>query len=257
MLLEAGADVQKTQWGPAGDALAAAASACDGAQDESPTPEQCGATLANLVARGARGTGAALAAAMVARSPHRAVAFRAVLAAEAVPGAPSVALATASVLSPEHVKELLLRGVDWAWHDGEEDAALPLVAAVQRGDRDAVRLLLDAGAPADRSYKSGATALAAALDGLPRGAEYARIVELLVLRGASPSRRLPDGRSPLFAAAEAGDLRALTFLLDRGANPNELVLDDTALDAAEQNSQLAAARVLHARGGRRNRKPPF
>jgi hypothetical protein len=94
-----------------------------------------------------------------------------------------------------------------------------------------------------------------AFDGLQRGPEYARIVELLVERGASPTRRLPDGRMPLFAAAESGDVRAVTFLLDHGANPNDRVIDDTALDAAERASMLPAARVIHARGGRRGAHP--
>jgi len=35
---------------------------------------------------------------------------------------------------------------------------------------------------------------------------------------------------------------------------NDLVLDDTALDAAEQNAHQPAARVLHAHGARRARK---
>jgi ankyrin repeat protein len=84
-------------------------------------------------------------------------------------------------------------------------------------------------------------------------ADYARIVELLVARGADVNRRLPDGRTPLFAAAEGGELRVVNALLERGARVNDLVLDDTALDVAEQNSHQPAARVLHAHGARRAR----
>jgi ankyrin repeat protein len=85
--------------------------------------------------------------------------------------------------------------------------------------------------------------------------EAARILEMLLARGANPNRRLGDGRTPLFAAAEAGDTRVINTLLDHGARINELVLDETALDAAERSSQVAAARILHARGGRRAPKP--
>ena len=73
-------------------------------------------------------------------------------------------------------------------------------------------------------------------------------------RGVDVNRRLPDGRTPLFAAAESGELRVVNALLERGARVNDLVLDDTALDAAEQNSHQPAARVLHAHGARRARK---
>lgn len=52
-----------------------------------------------------------------------------------------------------------------------------------------------------------------------------------------------------------GDLRIINALLERGARLNDLILDDTALDAAEANDRQPAARVLHARGGRRARKP--
>ena len=125
-------------------------------------------------------------------------------------------------------------------------------AAAPRSKRD----LLDAGAPADEHFKDGTSTLGAAIDGSAGGGsvDYARIVELLVARGADVNRRLPDGRTPLFAAAESGELRVISALLARGARMNDLVLDDTALDAAEQHGHLPAARVLHARGARRARK---
>jgi ankyrin repeat protein len=252
LLLSHGADVVAVPKS-SGDALAAAANACQGGESR-PTSEQCLALIELLVARGAHATGDALAAALGLDDPLRPKVLAAMLAAPLEPGAPSVALAHASAPA-DLVQVLVERGVDWAWHDGEDDAALPLIAAVERGDRDTVRALLDAGAPVGRVYKTIQTALSVALDGLQRGPEYARIVELLVERGASATRRLPDGRMPLFAAAESGDIRAVTFLLDHGANPNDRVIDDTALDAAERASMLPAARVIHARGGRRGAHP--
>jgi len=156
------------------------------------------------------------------------------------------------------MKRLIAKGVDWAWHDGEDDAALPLLAAVTRGDRDQVRAFLDAGAPANTHFKDGTCPLGAAIDGAAGGSgDFARVVELLVVRGADVNRRLPDGRTPLFAAAESGELRVINALLERGARVNDLVLDDTALDAAEQKSHQPAARVLHAHGARRARKTGF
>ena len=64
-------------------------------------------------------------------------------------GVTAAALAQARSANPTETKRLVALGIDWAWHDGEDDAALPVLAAVKRGDRDSVRVLLDAGAPVD------------------------------------------------------------------------------------------------------------
>ncbi len=253
MLLAAGADVTRAALPYELDPLSAAVSACV----EAPSPDACLALVDTLLQKGATTSGDALASAVSLGEPTRARVLSALLAAPLPPGATSVALANASAPPPpELVKTLLARGVDWAWREGESDAALPLVAAVQRGERDTVALLVAAGAPVDRRYKNGTCALGAAIESLDRGTDFENLVEFLVAHGANVNRRLPDGRSPLFAAAETGNVRAITFLLDRGAIVNELVLDDTALDAAERNGHTPAARVLHARGGRRNARPP-
>ena len=67
--------------------------------------------------------------------------------------------------------------------------------------------------------------------------------------GANVNRRFPDGRTPLYAAAESGNIRVVNLLIARGARVNERVLYDTALDAAEQRGNTPAARVLAAHGG--------
>lgn len=159
---------------------------------------------------------------------------------------------------PAAIKKVVAKGVDWAWHDGEPDAYLPVVAACARHDRDLLAALLAAGAPANRVYKDNETALGAAVSNLAEaeGGDEARVVEMLVARGADVNRRMADGRTPLFAAAEAGNVRLINVLIDKGARVNELVIDDTALNAAEQNGHIAAARVIHARGGRRGPERP-
>jgi len=70
------------------------------------------------------------------------------------------------------------------------------------------------------------------------------------------NRRLPDGRTPLYAAAESGNIRIVNFLLDHGARVNDLVLDDTPIDGALQHGNTPAARVLFAHGGRHARTWP-
>jgi ankyrin repeat protein len=239
-----------------GDApLTAAVRTCGGSDGAEAAEGECLALVRLLVKHGARTRGETLTAALALEDRARDASLAALLGARLEPGATAIALAQAPNVPPPIMKQLVAKGVDWAWRDGEDDAALPLLAGVQRGDRDYVRALLDAGAPVEVHFKDGTSALGAAIDGAAGGnADYARIVELLVARGANVNRRLPDGRTPLFAAAESGDLRVVTALLARGARVNDLVLDDTALDAAEQGSHQPVARLLHAHGARRARK---
>ena len=252
-LLAAGADPNHAENQVA---LTSAVSGCDGSGVPSRGMVECLMMIDVLVQHGARTKGDALVLALGLEDAARAPVLDALLGTKLEPGATATALAQVTNVPAPTLKRLVAKGVDWSWHDGEEDAALPLLAAIQRGDRDFVRELLDLGAPADAHFKDASSTLGAAIDGAAAGgADYARIVELLLAHGANVNRRLPDGRTPLFAAAESGDLRILTALLDRGARVNELVLDDTALDAAEQNGHQPSARVLHARGGRRAPKP--
>lgn len=241
--------------------LAAAVRTCDTTLDAdgkaTPSVDECLGLIHLLVKHGARAKGDALSATLVVDDTIRDKVLDAVLTAKVERGATAQALTTAFAPSERGTKLLLARGVDWAWHDGEDDAALPLFSAVSRGDRDLAKTLIDAGAPVNQHYKDGSSALGEAIDqaGRSAGPEAARMVELLVARGADVNRRFPDGRTPLFAAAETGEIRIVNVLLARGARVNDRVLDDTALDAAESNGHVPAARVLHAHGGRRAPKP--
>lgn len=255
-LLDAGADPNRAQGGDS--PLAGLIQTCGigpevGAEDA--PPNRCMAIVKLLLDRGARVTAPALGAALsIEDAGARGEVLDALYASPIDKGMVSAALANAQRVDPSDLKQLLKKGggIDWAWHDGEDDEALPVISAIRRGERDTVRAFLDAGAPVDTRYKSGATALGEAIDlSMNENPAAARIVELLVTRGANVNRRLTDGRTPLFAAAEAGNLRVVNFLLSKGAQVNERILDDTALDIAERNSHEPVARVLHAHGGRR------
>jgi ankyrin repeat protein len=252
-LLAAGADPTREE---ADVPLTAAVRTCDSTAEGRPATSDCLTMIELLVKHGARARGDTLLAALAHDEPVQSTIFDAVLAARLERGATAIALSQVWNPPPRAVKRLTAKGVDWSWHDGEDDAALPLLAAIQHSDRDFVRALLDAGAPVDAHFKDGTSTLGAAIDGAATSGndDFARIVELLVARGADVNRRLADGRTPLFAAAESGQLRVINALLERGARVNDLVLDDTALDAAEQNSHQPAARVLHAHGARRARQ---
>jgi ankyrin repeat protein len=253
-LLVAGADPNR-DYGET--AVNAAVRACDGSRDEHVATSYCVTMIKLLGKHGARTKGDALLTVLgIGDESVRDALFEALMAAPLERGATATALAGPAGVPTPIVKRLAAKGIDWAWHDGEDDAALPLHAAVARGDRDYVRELLDVGAPVNVHFKDTTSPLGAALEGASGGGSpsYDRIIELLIARGVDVNRRLPDGRTPLFAAAEGGSLRAVLALLDHGARVNDLVLDDTALDAAEQSNSQAVARVLSARGGRRARK---
>jgi hypothetical protein len=204
-----------------------------------------------LLDRGARVTGEALGAALSKEDASRAEVMDALLERPIANGVTASALAHATRATSEDVDRIVKLGIDWTWHDGEDDAALPLLSAVRRGDRDYARTLVGAGAPVDVHYKEATTALVEAIDASSADDDRARIVELLVEHGANVNRRFPDGRTPLFAAAESGNIRVVNFLVAHGARVNVRVLDDTALDAAEQHGNIPAARVLSAHGATR------
>jgi ankyrin repeat protein len=237
--------------------IAVAIGQCEPAEDGTPSqkagPPACVGFIQALAARGARVSPEALGSALEVPEPVRAQVIDAVLSARLEPGATAVALSGANgERDAAIVRKIAAKGVAWSYRDGEADASAPLIDAIDKLDAPLVRAMLDAGAPADQRLKDGRSALGLALERVIGDAgEAARIVELLVARGAGVNRRLPDGRTPLFAAAETGDLRVINAMIDHGARLNDVVLDETALDAAERSGHIPAARVLHARGARR------
>jgi len=240
-LLDAGADPNDTYNGTS--ALADVVTQCN---------DDCMPLVRLLLDRGARVTGESLGAALSRGDAYGPQVRDALLERPIEKGVTAGALAHATNATNEDVERIAKLGVDWTWHDGEEDAALPLLAAVRHGNRDYARALIAAGAPVDVHYKEATTALAEAIDGSANDDAHARLVELLVEKGANVNRRFPDGRTPLFAAAESGNIRVVNFLIAHGARVNDHVLDDTPLDAAEQHMNVPAARVLAAHGATRN-----
>ncbi|MEU5630990.1 ankyrin repeat domain-containing protein [Streptomyces rishiriensis] len=84
-----------------------------------------------------------------------------------------------------------------------------LVAAVRRGDAEAVRELLDGGAdPETRDPTDGLPLLCAAV-----AAYDEKVAEALVEAGADPLRPLPDGGTPLLRAVDGGSTTMTSALL--------------------------------------------
>ncbi|WP_193747146.1 ankyrin repeat domain-containing protein [Leisingera sp. ANG-M6] len=96
-----------------------------------------------------------------------------------------------------------------------ETLARPLYFAAQRGQEEAVRYLLSAGALPDTATEFG-TAL-----GIAARNNHTGIVSILLEAGADPN--LPGGEDllmPLHQAAERGAIEAARLLLDHGADVN-------------------------------------
>jgi hypothetical protein len=167
------------------------------------------------------------------------------------PGAIEAALGSMQQKVPvDVVRRVAAEGVDWGYRDGEDDAPMPLVRAVASQNEGVVRVLIELGAPVDRVYKDGSSALQSAVTCSEGQPACARITELLLAQGADPNRRFPDGTTPLFAAAEAGNGRVLRALIDEGARLETRVWRETPLNAAERVGNIGAARILAARGAR-------
>ena len=108
-----------------------------------------------------------------------------------------------------------------------EDMGPPLMAAVDRGNRDIVCLLLDSGADPITKMASGhggsVVHRAVFLQSIK---DYREILRLLVTRGADLEARDHDGKTPLLLAVELAQPNRVRDLLELGADPTS-VGDDT------------------------------
>jgi ankyrin repeat protein len=120
---------------------------------------------------------------------------------------------------------------------GGSGGLTPLVFAAREGDIESAKLLLDAGASVNQTTEYGWSPLLTAVN----NRNY-RLASYLIERGANPNLANKGGWTPLYLATdnrniEGGDypvpkpdmdhLDMLTLLLDKGANPNARVKDDT------------------------------
>jgi uncharacterized protein len=107
---------------------------------------------------------------------------------------------------PEAARLLIERGADLEARSTNREFALdasPLHSAVAARERDAIEVLLDAGADVNAVQHEGYTPL---LEAAQSG--ESEIVELLLERGADPDARLKDGRTATDLARAANDSSA-------------------------------------------------
>jgi uncharacterized protein len=121
--------------------------------------------------------------------------------------------------------------------------------AAQRGDKAAVRSLVQKKADVDAPQIDGTTALHWAVQ-----ADDLELVDLLIRSGAKVSTATIAGATPLQLAAVNGSAALLDRLLAAGADPNAPLTrsGDTALMIASRTGKVDAVRVLLDRGAKVN-----
>lgn len=106
----------------------------------------------------------------------------------------------------EQVEKLLAQGAN-PNRAGDVWGKRALLLAVEQGDVELTRILLDAGADPDLKGNGFTPLVLAALKG------HARIAELLLRAGADPDLKSGDGNTPLIAAALMGHAEVVRVLL--------------------------------------------
>jgi len=127
----------------------------------------------------------------------------------------------------------------------QADGATAVHWAVFKSDKEMLDQLLKAGASPKAANREGATPLwLASVNG------DAPIVTALLKAGADPNEKLPLGRTPLMEAARTGNLDTIRVLLDRGANVNavETLRGTTPLMWAADEGHAPAIKLLIERG---------
>ncbi|EKD74173.1 MAG: Pfs, NACHT and Ankyrin protein [uncultured bacterium] len=110
-----------------------------------------------------------------------------------------------------------------------------LCYAIQHGNFEMIRLLLEAGA-----------CVGPLLLGIAAKSGRLNVVEILFEKGAN-LHQLSDGLSALYFAAQRGHFEIVKFLLDKGADPNQPG-SSASLYIAAKNGHLEVVKLLLAKG---------
>ncbi len=144
---------------------------------------------------------------------------------------------------PDVVRELLQNHADP--NLAQPDGSTALILAVEGDDLIVADLLIGAGADLNAANEYGATALSVACTG-----GNIAMINTLLEAGADPNAALLSGETPLMTAVDKGNLDAVRALLEHGANVNakETRGDQTALMWAVANKHPEIVRLLLEHG---------
>lgn len=144
----------------------------------------------------------------------------------------------------EAVRALLKAGADVNAAEGDGTTALHWAA--RSGDADLVQMLVSAGANVRATTRLGAyTPLMMAAQ-----AGHSAAVAALLAGGADVEARTTTGTTPLMFAAQSGDTRTVTMLVEGGAkiDAREAAMEQTPLMFAAANNRTDVVKLLIARG---------
>src|SRR5689334_12028171 len=177
------------------------------------------------------------------RATHNIAAFAALLLCVSASAANSPVADAAMKGDKPALRSLLEQKADV--NAAQADGATAIQWAAYRDDQEMADLLIRAGANVKLANREGATPLyLASIHG------NAVMIDRLLTAGADPNERGPEGETPLMLAARAGNLDAIKVLLDHKAdiNAKEKIRGTTALMWASEQSHPAAVQLLIARG---------
>ena len=147
------------------------------------------------------------------------------------------------------VKILLKFGSDPNTKD--EDGWTPLIIATRQSNNpEIIETLLANGANVNAKKKDGRTALMLAV--AARYTDNPEIVEILLKNNADVNVKDEDGYTPLMLAADVGDAKLITKLIDMGADVNAKDKEGWTplFIAARQNKNLDVIKTLIVRGAK-------
>jgi len=150
----------------------------------------------------------------------------------------------------EKARELIANGADPNGKENDYGKITPVFIAVENGNLEMVKLLLDAGAKLSVKDEEKQTPLMR-LDG-DAGPE---LVELLVRHGMKVDAKDKEGNTALIIAAQGAKAEVLKALIDAGADANKANKEGlTPLMGAVMNGDVDAVRVLINAGAAINAK---
>lgn len=128
-----------------------------------------------------------------------------------------------------------------------EDIQTPLYAALEKGNLDVVRILLENGANVNLAIYYGITPLYFAVD-----TNNLEAVRLLLEKGAYANLARDSYYTPLYVAAKNGNTEIVRLLLEKGAQASLTTKGHTPLFAAAQYGHLDVVRLLVDHGAQIN-----